>query len=111
MPINPDSMTSPHPTKNLTFAKGIRRGHSRSRTFMTPPPPVEWTWEGPIRTQAHHDALEEWATKGEVHVTDHLGRSWAVVMQSFDPIDRRPTPQTPWRMRYSMTALILRQLP
>lgn len=111
MPINPDSMTSPHPPKDFaSFAKGIKGGHNRSRSFMVPASPVEWTWEGAIRTPEHHDALEAWSKKGTVRVTDHLGRTWEVVMQRFEPSDRRPTPNTPWRMRYSMTALILRQV-
>lgn len=111
MPINPDAMTSPFPGKSIVTAYGSRRGRRRPRTVMTPPPIVEWEWEGVIRTEAHYDQLHTWATKGrEVHVTDHLGRTWEVLLQAFIPEDRKPTPQTPWRMRYSMRSLILRRV-
>lgn len=110
MPINPDSMSSPHPAKPLRHAYGVRTGLHRARTFMAAQAPVRWTFGGVIRTQAHYDALEDWASKDIVHITDHLARTWVVVMQGFDPVDRRPTPQTPWRLRYQMQTLILRRL-
>lgn len=111
MPINPDSATSPHPTKTIKTAFGVRRGNDRFRTILNPPTPVEWQWSGAIRSKAHHDQLLAWAERpGLVHVADHLGRTWEVIFSKFDPTDRRPTPNTPWRQRYTMTALILRRV-
>lgn len=113
MPLSPDSMSSPHATRRLDTIPSIVQGGGRMRlrTFMTPESAVEWEWGGVIRTQAHHNALEAWARKeGEVHVSDHLGRTWAVLITSFQPTDRRPTPSTPWRLRYTMSALILRRV-
>jgi hypothetical protein len=64
-----------------------------------------------IRTKAHHDDLETWSKKpGKIHVADHLGRSFEVMILSFEPTDRKPTPSTPWRMRYTMKTLLLRRL-
>lgn len=112
MPINPDRMSSPHPRKKIDTAYGGRGGAGlgRIRTFMAPADAVEWTFEGPIRTQAHHDALQTWSQKGEVYVTDHLGRTWVVIMQTFVPDERKPTAATPWRLRYTMKCLVMRQL-
>lgn len=109
MPINPDSMSSPDPKRTLRVAGGLVT--RRRRVFEGPPPPIEWEWGGAIRTKAHYDSLESWAAKGvEVDVTDHLGRTFRVAITDFVPQDRRPTTQTPWRLRYTMKATILRRL-
>ncbi len=113
MPINPDQMSSPQPTRTLSTVSGTGRyqNAARLRTFMTPSAAVDWEWGGVIRSQAHHDTLRTWARKpGEVHVTDHLGRTWAVLFTRFTPVERRPTPLVPWRQRYTMNALILRRV-
>lgn len=108
MPINPDAMTSPQPSKQLKHAIGVRYGLNRVRTFMSAPQPVQWSWEGVIRSQEHHDALLAWAGRTHpVEVTDHLGRTWKVLFQKFEPTDRQPTATTPVRERYRMTVLNL----
>ena len=45
-----------------------------------------------------------------VDVTDHLGRTFRVVIEEFNPTDRRPTPRVSWRLRYTMKALILERV-
>lgn len=108
MPINPDAMTSPHPRKDFKHASGVRNGLDRIRSMMTPPTPTEWSWEGVIRTEAHYNSLLAWAQKTDVvHVTDHLGRTWQIVMKKFTPTDRKPMANVPWRMRYQMTVINL----
>jgi hypothetical protein len=111
VPINPDSMTSPFPERQMSTSYGSRSGGTRLRTNEHPSAAKEWEFGGVIRTQAHHDALAAWAHKpGRVNVSDHLGRTFQVVFQSFEPTDRSPTPNTPWRLRYAMTALVLRRI-
>lgn len=109
MPINPDSMNSPFPERQFaTSWWGLAR---RLRSNQTPSPAREWEFAGVIRSQAQHDALEEWASKpGLINVTDHLGRTFTTLFTAFEPTDRRPTPNTPWRLRYSMKALVLRRI-
>lgn len=108
MPINPDSMSRTAKVRNLTFTAGTAAGDQRVRTFQGAPTSREWEWAGVIRTQAHYEALEHWAQKrNAVEVTDHLGLRWRIYITAFDPTDRRPTPRTPWRLRYSMTTTIL----
>ena len=112
MPINPDSMTSPFPDRELTHARGVAGQLTQVRSVVAPPRPVEWEWSGVIRTQAHYDDLAVWAQKpGKVRVTDHLGRTFEVMLRAFEPEDRPPTKTTPWRLRYSMKALLLRRIP
>jgi hypothetical protein len=111
VPINPDSMSSPFHDRQFTTSFGSRAGGNRLRTIERPAPPKEWEFGGVIRTKAHHDALDVWAKKpGLINVYDHLGRAFQVVFTAFEPVDRQPTPQTPWRMRYVMNALVLRRL-
>lgn len=111
MPISPDSMSSPFGTKNFQFASGLRAGLDRIRTFTSPGQPVGWEWGGVIRTKAHYDALEDWASKSvPIEVTDHLARTWLVFLTSFEPTDRPPTVLVQWRLRYSMKSLLLRQV-
>lgn len=108
MPINPDAMTSPHRGRELTHARGNKSGLQRARSFMRPPQPVEWQWEGVIRSQEHYDELLLWASKSyPIHVTDHLNRTWLVVIRKFAPTERRPTATVPVRMRYAMETLNL----
>jgi hypothetical protein len=111
VPINPDSMSSPFQDRQIQQVYGSREGYNRMRSFELPAPAKEWEFGGAIRTQAHHDALRTWSKKpGLVNVTDHLDRTFQVVFQGFEATDRSPTPQTPWRQRYTMSALVLRRL-
>ena len=119
MPINPDRMTSPHPKKSLRHAYGVWLGgkpygpESRDaiRTFLTPPSLTEWQWEGVIRSEEHYQAYVHWTEKShEVRVTDHLGRTWEVLFSRFEPEDRRPMKNVPWRLRYKVTAQITRRI-
>lgn len=112
MPINPDQMSSPHQARQLqTSYGGTRSSVDRFSSFETPMDAKEWSWSGVIRTKEHYDKLEEWAKKsGKVRVTDHLGRTFEVFIQSFDPEDRKPNANVSWRLRYTMTALLLRRV-
>lgn len=111
VPINPDSMSSPFLDRQMANASGVRAGYDRLRTIELPPEAKEWTFGGVIRTKQHHDDLRTWSKKpGLVNVTDHLDRTFQVVFVSFEPTDRSPTPNVPWRLRYVMTALVLRRI-
>lgn len=108
-PFNPDTASSPRPSKQLRH--GVSASDTRARTLVTTPKPTEWTFSGPIRSQSHHEGLELWAEKsGIVTVSDHLGNQFEVLITSYAPEDRQPTQKTPWRMKYTMKALVLREI-
>lgn len=110
MTINPNKMASPHESKNLSFGRGSR-GIQRPATFKVPSGVVNWEWSGVINSKEHYDSLLEWSKKSdEVHVTDHFGRTFEVLIQKFAPEDRRPTGTKPWRLTYTMQAMILRRV-
>lgn len=105
VPINPNEMSTPYPPKQRQ-AMGNRAG--TIFTLQRPPVPHEWTFSGVIRTQAHHDELLTWSQKNKpIRITDHYGRTWEVLITGFNAEDRRPTQQTPWRMKYTMRTLML----
>lgn len=111
VPINPDSMGNPTPAKGLAFGRNVRSG-GRQTTFRQVPKPVEWEFAGVIRTQAHHDNLLAWLNRrGIIEITDHLSRTFEVMLTGFEVTERAPTKSgVRWRMRYSMKALLLRQI-
>lgn len=111
MPINPNQMSSPTRGRNISTVYGTRKGPHRLRSFQTPTDAAEWTFGGVIRTEQHYLDLVEWAKKDrKVRITDHLGRTFEVLMEALDAVDRRPTPAAPWRMTYTMKTLLLRRI-
>lgn len=114
VPINPKSATSPFPAKVITTAQGAdldSRGIHRTRMFQAPSAPVPWEFGGLIRSKAHHDELHRWAEKdNEVQITDHLGRTFEVLIRQFEPVEQRPTKSNDWRMTYTMRVLVLRRI-
>jgi hypothetical protein len=107
VPINPDSMSAPLSKRKAKFGNGFRKD-TRVRTFLLPPDPMQFTFGGVIRTQAHYEALEEWSKKDNaITVTDHIGRVWRIVPIAFEPTDRRPTATVGWRLRYTFRATLL----
>lgn len=95
VPINPNAMTSPFPkTAKQTLPASPVDGRVRA---LSTPQPVEWQFSGVIRTQAHYDALLAWVRKqNPVEITDHLGRTFTVLLTTFDPQDQRTPLTTKW---------------
>ena len=111
MPINPDQMTTPHKRRDFRYAYGIRKNVDRIRSVVEKPAPVMWEWGGVIRSEAHHEEYVRWARKpGEVHVSDHLGRTFEVFIESLDLQERQPALTVPWRFRYTVRAMIVRRV-
>lgn len=109
MPINPNQMGPGHAPKEIEKSTG----HNGTVAVFkkTGKTPKEWTFGGVIRTEAHHNELERWARKKKrISVSTHLGQVFEVIIQAYSPEDRRPTPNVPWRMQYTMTCLVLRQV-
>lgn len=112
VPVNPNQMSSPTIARNLSFAFGSMWGINRIRMKDSAPQrPTEWTFEGVLFTPEHYDLLLEWAGKLMLlRVTDHLGRTFEMVIQKFDPIERLPTATKSWRADYTMTCLLLKEV-
>lgn len=104
-------MSSPTLERSYDAAVAVTEGRPRLRTFMRPPAAKPWEFAGVINARQHHDDLKAWCEKpGLVRITDHLGRTFEVVITDFEPTDRQPTARNAWRMRYSVKTLLLRRL-
>jgi hypothetical protein len=67
----------------------------------------EWSFAGRIYLQDHYDALLEWSEKAQVlELSDHLGRTYEVILTQFAPTDLR-RPGTTIRWDYEMKAIVL----
>lgn len=112
LPYNPNKMDSPYIGKTFnSFGTGSTWGAERLRLIQTPTPAKDWSFGGVILAKAHYDLLLAWQVRrANVRVTDHLGRSFSVIISKFDPIERLPTATKPWRADYTMNCLILEEL-
>lgn len=105
-PISPYQMTTLTPKHSHIV--GAAGGHSEQRKRITEAPtqPFDWSFTGRIRTQQQHDDLDEWTRKGyPIHVSDHLGRTWEVLIRSFKPKDLRGRLSTRWEYDIAGTVL------
>ena len=110
--LNPNEASPPESGRNLKFAWGTYWGNDRMRVIDRPADtPVGWTFGGVIRTEAHYTQLLEWAGRDTVlRIDTHVGRGYEVIVQKFDPIERRPTANVAWRAKYTMTCLVLEEI-
>lgn len=110
--INPNKMDTPTLSRNMQYAQGTRYGSARIRAVSLPPSsPASWTFGGVILTKAYYDLLEDWSSRDVfVRVTDHLGRTFEIVIESWDVIERLPTPNRAWRADFTMNCLLLREI-
>lgn len=105
--INPNAMTSPHRV-NATEAYPVSPVDGRIRARRPKPQPREWTFSGVIREQDHYDALLLWSQKEyPIFITDHLGRTWFVLLNEFAPEERQRNATVPDRYRYEMKGYVL----
>lgn len=109
VPINPNEMGPTYDPREFDHTPGangvVALFLKASKT------PKEWTFGGVIRTQEHHDELTRWAAKKKkIQIGTHLGQTFEVLIQAFNPEDRQPTATVPWRMKFQMTCLVLRQV-
>lgn len=104
-PYNPSQMTSPFGPKNITYAPTTAIDGNKL-SFEGQQAPVQWQFQGFIRSQAEHDAFIHWVGKrNRVWITDHFGRAWLAYLTQFEAIPH-PANDIPWAQDYTMHALI-----
>lgn len=105
-PINPNAMTSPFGSKNIT-ARASTGPNGTKIAWEGAQGPTDWQWTGDLFSQQMYDALRAWVGKGNrVFLTDHLLRRWDVYLTEFTPIPKRSV-LYPWRNTYTMKALVM----
>jgi hypothetical protein len=110
LPINPNQMSTPTTPRPVQYASGHRAADvEQMRAFASAPSnPTRWTFHGVISTKEHYDLLLTWAQKSSVlHVTDHLQRTFEIIIARYDPVERLPTATKSWRADYTMECLLL----
>lgn len=109
MPLNPNTMSALPKNRSLTSVSSPKQ--DRPRTFQGRMPATEFTWGGVILTQSHYDNLVLWSQKpGVIVVTDHLGRSFEVIISKFLPEQEPRHLPSDWKQKYEISALFLRRL-
>lgn len=116
LPLNPNEMSSPFPRRELNFAWTAHadQGIGRPRIFQqTSNTPVEWSFSGVILVKTHYDLLLEWTKRLHVvRVTDHLERTFEMIIQNLDVRERQRTAAAKeWRADYTMVCMILKEVP
>ena len=108
MRANPKTMATPV-VPHRTQAARSRNGTVRA--LRRPDQPSPWSFAGRLRTALEYATLEDWAARGRIVVTDHLGRQHQVQPQSFEPTPvERSGAGNPWLMDYTFKALYLKRL-
>lgn len=106
--INPNQASSYIFAKSFEFAK---HDDARMRGVQASRAPQDWSFGGVVRSKSYHDALIGWERRpGKIRVTDHLGRTFEVMVRSLDLLDRRPSGDDTWRFTYTFNFLMLRRI-
>lgn len=123
-PMNPNKMTSPHaPRKTTVFARsggampgylysgGRFANHAVARVMQYRQEPYTWQFSGRIITLQQYEDFLDWTGRvARLEISDHLGRTFSVRMDSFELSEKKPTPRRPYRFEYTVTALIYGQV-
>lgn len=107
VPLNPNEMSTPTRARLMQWGsyRGNLKGQERSG------PPAEWSFTGVLLTESHYDLLLAWTKRLHVlRVTDHLDRTFEIIIQKFDPVERPRAALREWRADYTMTCLLLRRI-
>ena len=105
---NPKEMSSPYPTWTRSSSpSGIRPDRPMGR--QQNPSATEWSFKGRCYSQQQYDDLLLWCSKDEpLTLTDHLARSFTVIIAGFSPTDRRSRDLVKWD--YEIRTFILEYL-
>jgi hypothetical protein len=84
VPRNPNGMTFPRVHRTFDSLPTLPNG--RIPVIMAPQAPMDISFTGTLVDQTHHDALVDWVynRSGSITITDHLSRTWSVVLTSFE---------------------------
>jgi hypothetical protein len=117
-PFNPNRMDTPHRMDNLTptarswnAPNEAQVDHGVARVIQGKRIPLEWSFSGVLRTQAHYRALVRFHhLRKRINVTDHFGRTWEVLIQGIEWQERRPSAHADWRFAYTVNCLLYRRV-
>lgn len=109
--INPNAQDNPHPSRSITWDFNPSLGYSGRRAGRTP---HQWSFSGVIRSQEQYDAFLYWVGKKvKIKLTDDLLNEYVIRLTDFLPEQTAGARNrhAPWRMTYTMRALIFEVTP
>lgn len=111
MPINPNAGASPRFAKTLTKQTTTAPGQlGQPLIFEGSDEVSQFDFSGVLLTQEHYDFLYNvWRKRHPVKLTDDLGRSFIIYLESFAP-ERARNNTYPWKHTYQATSVIVEWL-
>lgn len=106
---NPNKMTTPFPTRNITM-QSTTAVDGKVLLFEGTAQPVQWTFGGDIQDHVQYEALRSWVydrTGRRVWLFDHFGRRITLVLTGFAPEPVRAVGKY-WRHGYTVTAIVIK---
>jgi hypothetical protein len=103
-------------SSNFESASGFYRDSLGNDTvgtivFLNQPAMETFAYTGRTYREEDHAALETWAAKDyPVHLSDDLGRTWLVCIESFSPRRLPTTRKYPYKHEYSLTGFIIEEI-
>lgn len=103
--FNPNQMTSPFGSKNIQWT-ATTAIDGQKLAFEGQQAPVQWQFQGFIRSPAEYDAFVHWQSKrNRIWITDHFGRAWLGYITQFDVVPHRSY-GVAWSHDYTMHVLL-----
>lgn len=106
-PYNPDNMTSPFPTRNVT-TKHTSAITGKTLLYEGARQVANWQFSGTSFDAAHYEGLRHWVEdkNTRIQITDHFGRVIDCVLLQFDAVPRKDARRY-WTHTYTVHALVL----
>lgn len=105
-PNNPKEMSSPHPQNTVSFAS--RGVNGRMPGISAPKSPTRWSVTGKSRSEDFLNTLIDLKSRPyPIHITDHLNRTWEVVLLGIGIDELRPSQVHSTRFNYDIQCLVL----
>lgn len=109
VPINPNKMGSPFPTRRLT-TQATTAVDGQVLFFEGARQPATWSFGGVIFDPSHYDALRSWVydRNHRIEITDHFGRKIVCYLTEFkaDP-PARVRGRKYWRHEYTISGTVV----
>jgi hypothetical protein len=104
--INPNDDGLPGLNKTITYQNTSAPG-GRVLMMEGRDEPRQGQFSGVSLSQSQHEMFEEWfGRRNQVVMTDDLGRSFVIIITSYEP-KRRWTRSHPWRHDYTVSYTIV----
>lgn len=119
LPVNPYEDNGSHTiskgvlfeTTSGLYQDALGNDHIATIAAAGPDNPEPFSYRGRVYTSEEIVALQEWVDKNyPVYLTDDLGRSWMIAIESFELSRSSRSRAHPYKHDYTLTGFILSEL-